>query len=107
MADENHPLRNPLKRNVRHPNKRSVFIKGGIIGNCVIFDSILACWVRDNERNGRKGVIIVDSLFGYSWGNYPGNAKGVQEIMEDLWGLKLFRVFDDGEDLHIVLWSRG
>ena len=52
-------------------------------------------------------MIAVDSLFGYCWGFYPGNAKGVQEIMEGLWGFKLFRVFDDGRDLHIILWSKG
>ncbi len=106
MADENHPLSFLKKRKVEDLNNRSVFFRGGRIGNCALFDSILGCWVQDNERNGCKGVIAVDSLFGYSWGFYPGNAKGVQEIMEGLWGFKLFRVFDDGRDLHIILWSK-
>ena len=84
--------------------KRSVIIRGGSIGNSELFDSILDLWVMNNESNGCKGVIIVDSLFGYSWGIYPGNFKGVQEIMEDLGGSRLFRVFDDGRNLHVILW---
>ena len=90
----------------RH-NCNSVIIRRGSIGNSELFDSILDLWVMNNEKNGCKGVIIVDSLFGYSWGVYPGNRKGVQEITEDLRGLKLFKTFDDGRNLHVILWSKG
>ena len=105
MTNDNRPLGNPIKRNVRHLDYNPAIIRRGIIGDCALFDSILNSWMQDNERYGCKGVIIVDSLFGYSWGIYPGNAKGVWEIKEDLRGLKLFKVFDDGRDLHIILWS--
>ena len=76
----------------------------GSIGDCVLFDSLLAQWVQNNERNGGKGVTlsIARLLF---LGIYPGNDKGVQQIMKDLRGLKLFRTFDDGKDLHVILCS--
>ena len=87
----------------RNHNRFWLSKKGRDIGNSSDLDKVIKSWIWSNEGYGKRGLIVVDTVLGYTWGSYPGNESGLRQMKQELKGHKIWSTYEDGEDLHILV----
>ena len=90
----------------RNKNRFWLSKKGRDIGNSQELDQAIEAWIWSNNGYGHRGLIVVDTAIGYTWGTYPGTEEGVEKMKCDLGGRKIWSTYEDGDDFHIILWGK-
>ena len=89
----------------RNLNRFWLSRKGRDLGNSADLDKIVKAWMWSNEGYGKRGLIVVDTAIGYTWGSFPGNEAGLAAMKKELKGHKIWSTYEDGEDLHVLVWG--
>ena len=79
--------------------------KGRDLGDSKDLDKIIDAWMWTNDGYGKRGLIVVDTALGYTWGSFPGNEEGKKRMKCELGGHKIMSTYEDGDDLHILVWG--
>ena len=87
----------------RNKNRFWLSKKQRDIGDSADLDKIISAWVWSNQGYGHRGLIVVDTPFGYTHGSYSGTDEGIQEMKEEQSGRKIWGTYEDGDDLHILV----
>lgn len=89
----------------RNKNRFWLSRKNRDLGDSSDLDKIVRAWMWTNEGYGKRGLIVVDTAIGYTWGSFPGNEEGLKAMKRELRGHKIWSTYEDGEDLHILVWG--
>lgn len=87
----------------RNKNRFWLSKKQRDIGDSADLDKIISAWVWSNDGYGKRGLIVVDTPFGYTHGSYPGTDAGIQDMKAEQSGRKIWGTYEDGDDLHILV----
>ena len=87
----------------RNKNRFWLSKKQRDIGDSADLDKIISAWVWSNDGYGKRGLIVIDTPFGYTHGSYPGTDAGIQEMKEEQSGRRIWGTYEDGDDLHILV----
>lgn len=68
-------------------------------------DEELEAWVWSNQ-DYHRGLIVVDTFLGFTWGKYPGTPEGVDRMKRELAGRRIFETYEIDDDFHIKLWGQ-
>ena len=90
----------------RNKNRFWLSRKGRDIGDSRELDNAIEAWIWSNNGYGHRGLIVVDTAIGYTWGTYPGTEEGVQRMKCELSGRKIWSTYEDGDDFHIIVWGK-
>ena len=63
------------------------------LGKSDELDRVVKCWIRVNENYGGHGRIFVDNVIGYTWGSFPGNEQGFDDVKQELGDLKVWSTY--------------
>lgn len=103
MADNTTVIYAPdVQDNRKNKNRFWLSKKQRDIGDSVDLDNAIRTWMWSNEGYGKRGLIVVDTFFGYTHGQYPATEEGIQRMKCDLGGRKIWGTYEDEEDLHIL-----
>ena len=106
MSDDTTIYMNNTPDTRRNKNRFWLSRKQRDIGNSVDLDRAIAAWIWSNNGYGHRGLIVVDTPFGYTHGTYPGTKEGAVRMKYEMAGRRIWGTYEDGDDFHILVLGR-